>query len=129
MVRIFSYFFHGLLALFLLALAALALASGSHTLRLDYLPWQGASLTYWLLGSALFGLISLLLAIKGVFRGLFFLWSVAVLLMLVKGFFLSRYYFEPGEVRTAVYLTAGALLAAFGAWFRMRQKRDRWREA
>ncbi len=127
LMRIFSYVFHGLLALFLLAISSLALFSGAHNLHLDMLPWQGATLTYWLFFSALFGLISVLLALKGVFRGLFFLWSLAIFVIFVKGFFLSSYHFDPGELRSAGYLTLGALVAVLGAWFRMRQEPDRWR--
>lgn len=125
-MRIFSYAYHGLLALFLLAISSLALLSGTHTIHLDFLPWQGASLTYWLFFSALFGLISLFLAVRGILRGLFFLWSLAILVILVKGLFLSPHFFEPGELKTAALLTLGALVALFGAWFRLRQTKDRW---
>ena len=125
-MRIFSYLYHGLLALFIFAVSCLALVSGAHTIQLDFLPWQGASLTYWLFFSALFGLLSLVLALRGTLRGLFVLWSLAVFVLMVKGFFLSRHYFEPGEFSAAAYLTLGALLALFGAWFRLRQPKDRW---
>ena len=91
-VRIFSYLFHGLLILFLLALAVIALSSGQ-VLHLDMLPWHGQSLTYWLLGAALAGLLSLILAIRRTWRLLFLLWSLAVLIVMVRGFFLGPYSF------------------------------------
>jgi hypothetical protein len=125
-MRIFSYVYHGLLALFLLAISSLALVGGTHTIHIDFLPWQGASLTYWLFFSALFGLITIVLAVKGILRGLFFLWSLVILVVLVKGFFLSPHVFEPGEWKTAALITLGALVAVAGAWFRLRQARDRW---
>jgi hypothetical protein len=125
-MRVFSYVFHGLLALFVLVVSSLSMGSGAHTLQLDFLPWHGPGLTYWLFFSALIGLAFLFLALKGVLRSLFFLWSLAVFVILVKGFFLSPYFFEPGEFRTAVWLTLGAFLAVFGAWFRLRQQRDHW---
>lgn len=122
-MRFYSYVFHGVLALFLLAVSGLALLSGSSTLTLDMLPWRGANLAYWLFFSALFGLLSVILAMKGMLRPLFLLWSLAVLVMLVRGYFLSSYVFEPGEFQMAAYLTAGALLAVFGAWFQMSRRR------
>jgi hypothetical protein len=122
LMRVFSYLFHGLLALFLLAIALLALSSGQ-ALQLDMLPWEGRTLTYWLLGAALVGLASVILAVWGKWRPLFFLWSLVVLAGIVRGFFLSHYHFAgPPEFHNALYLTGGALIAAFGAWFQLRPR-------
>jgi hypothetical protein len=119
-MRIFSYAFHGLLTLFLLALAVLALSSGQ-PLQLGMLPWDGPTLTYALLAAALVGLLSVILAIFRRWRLLFFLWSLAVLAVMARGFFFSRYYFTgPPEFHNALYLTAGALIAALGAWLQLR---------
>jgi len=119
LMRIYSYFFHALLGLFMFGISAVALLSGT-TLHLEMLPWSGRIGTYVLLGAALFGLLALLLALKRTARVLFFLWSLAVFAMLVKGFFLSPYHFsDPAGFRTAGLLTAGALLAIFGAWFQL----------
>ena len=121
-MRVFSYLFHGLLALFLLAIALVALSSGQ-ALQLSMLPWQGRALTWWLLGAALAGLVFVILAVCRKWRPLFFLWSLAVLAVMAQGFFFSHYYFAgPPELRGALYLTGGALLAAFGAWFQMRRE-------
>jgi hypothetical protein len=121
-MRVFSYLFHGLLTLFLLALAVVALSSGQ-PLQLEMLPWQGQALTWWLLGAALAGLASVILASCRKWRLLFFLWSLAVLAMLARGFFFSRYYFAGmPELRGALYLTAAAFIAACGAWFQLRRQ-------
>ena len=56
LMRVFSYLFHGLLTLFLLGLAVVALSSGQ-PLQLEMLPWQGQALTWWLLAAALVGLL------------------------------------------------------------------------
>ncbi|MGA2133912.1 MAG: hypothetical protein ABSH50_16590 [Bryobacteraceae bacterium] len=121
-MRVFSYLFHGLLTLFLLALSCMALTSGQ-TLQLGMLPWQGPNLAYWLLGGALLGLVSVILAIGGKWRALFFLWSLAVLAILFRGYFFSHYHFAgPPAFHRALYLTAGAILAAFGAWFQLRRE-------
>lgn len=125
LMRIFSYLFHGLLALFLLAISIIALSSGE-PLQLDMLPWQGHPLAYWLLGCALVGLISVVLAILHKWRMLFFLWSLAVFLAFVRGFFFSHYYFAgPPAFHNALYLTAGSLIALFGAWFQLRREQLR----
>jgi len=114
-----SYLFHALLAIFLFALSALALASGANALHLAMLPWTGSTLTYALFCGSLFGLLTLLLALTGSLRPLFFLWSLAVTVLLVKGYFLGGYHFAPGEVRTALYLTAASAVALVGACFQM----------
>jgi hypothetical protein len=121
-MRAFSYLFHGLLTLFLLAISVVAWSSGQ-PLQLEMLPWQGQTLTYWLLCAALVGLASVILAICRKWRPLFFLWSLAVLAMMARGFFFSHYYFAgPPEFHGALYLTAGALIAALGAWFQLRRE-------
>ncbi|MCL4403079.1 MAG: hypothetical protein M1436_10540 [Acidobacteria bacterium] len=119
-MRFFSYLYHGLLALFLLAIAFLAIATNSHTLHLDMLPWSGKALSYWLFFGALFGLATLVLAVKGIARVLFFAWSVVVLLFLLKGYIFSNYYFRGGQYQTALLLGIGAAIAVAGAWFQLR---------
>ena len=124
-MRFYSYLYHGLFALFMLGISAVALASGT-VLRLDMLPWSGQTGTYVLLFGGIFGILALLLALKGTLRFLFFLWSLVVFVMLFKGFFLSPYQFDTGFKAIAL-LTFGALLAILGAWFQMTRKtaRDR----
>ena len=123
-LRFLSYLFHTLLALFLLAVSGLAMAGGAGSLHLAMLPWTGSTLTYVLFLGSLFGLLTILLALKSMLRPLFFLWSLAVAVLLVKGYFLSGYHFAAGEVRTALYLVGASILALFGAWFQMLRRRD-----
>jgi hypothetical protein len=116
LLRAYSYIFEGLLALFVLALSLLALSSGN-SLNLKFLPWTGRSLSYWLLVSALAGLLFLLMAMGGKVRALFFLWSLAVFVMLFRGFFLTSYLFSgPVKFKPALCLTLAALFGAVGAW-------------
>lgn len=120
LMRIYSYLFHGLLTLFLLALSIVALSSGQE-LHLDVLPWQGRQLSYLVLAAALAGLLCLVLALRRTWRGLFFLWSLAVLVIMVRGFFFSSHYFGSGQdFHQALYLIAGAFVALCGAWFQAR---------
>lgn len=124
LMRYYSYAYHGLLALFLFALAAVAIASGSHTLQLEMLPWTGPALTYWLLGGSLFGLAAVVLAFKGTARVLLLVWSVAVVLFMLKGYVFSSYRFASGEINTVLLLMFGAILAVLGAWFGFRGEPD-----
>ena len=125
LMRFFSYIFHGLLTLFLLGVSLVALATGQ-LLRFEMLPWEGRKLTWWLLAMALAGLASVVLAIWGKWRPLFFLWSLGVLAMMVRGYFFGHYRFAgPPEFHRALYLTAGAIIAVFGAWFQARRQQLR----
>jgi len=119
-LRFFSYLFHLLLGLFLLAVALLALGTGPHALRLDMLPWTGDALAYLILFGAIFDLVSLVLALKGKLRPLFFLWALAVAVLLLRGYFFSGYRFSPGDIRIGLELLAASWLALVGAWFVVR---------
>jgi hypothetical protein len=132
LLRIFSYLFGAALALFALAISVLSLRSGGE-LNLGFLPWTGKSLSYWLLGLALAGLITLLLAMSGKMRVLFFLWSLGIFILVFKGMFLSLYRFTGGAVsfKAGVGLTVGILLGAIGSfpWARKREpvrRPQRW---
>ena len=120
-----SYVYHGLLCLVVLALSGLAMAAGAKSLELGMLPWTGTTLLYTLLFGALFGLLTMILAIKGTMRPLFFLWSLAVMLLMIKGYIFSGYHFSPGEFRTAIYLIAGSIVGVLGAWARMSRRSAR----
>ena len=74
-------------------------------------------LASWMFYSALVGLVTLVLAVAGKVRVLFFLWSLAVFVVLLRGFFLTSYSFAgPVHFKAAAYLTLFALIAAIGAW-------------
>jgi hypothetical protein len=116
LLRIFSYLFHGLLTLFLLAISGLALSSGAGSLNLKMLPWTGDTLAFVLFFGALFGLLSLILALGGRMRLLFFLWALIVVVLMVKGYVFSGYFFAPEELKITGWILGGALLALIGAW-------------
>jgi hypothetical protein len=125
LLRFFSYLFHVLLALFLLAVSGLTLLSGGQNLHLGMLPWTGSTLTVVVFFGSLAGLVTLLLAVRGKWRLLFFLWSLGVAGLMIKGYILSGYHFAPGEARMAGFLMIAALFALAGAWFQMWRKVDR----
>ena len=118
-----SYVFHSLLCLILLAMSGLAMAAGARTLQLGMLPWTGSTLLYTVFFGALLGLLTVMLAIKGSLRPLFFLWSLVVTLLLVKGYIFSAYRFSPDEFRQVMYLIVASVIALMGAWAQMFRKR------
>jgi len=121
-LRTFSYMFHALLALFLLAVTVVAWFSGPSTLKIDVMPFEGPGLSYWLLGSALVGLAAVYLAAKRNLPVVFLAWSLVVLVMLVRGFFLGGYRFDSGGSSTALWLVLCSAVAALAAWRDFRQK-------
>jgi hypothetical protein len=122
-LRFYSYLFHGLLALFLIAISGLAMASDAPNLHLDMLPWRGSTLLHVLFFGSFAGLLTLILALYGTLRVLFFLWSLIVAVLLVKGYVFSGYRFAPSELKTAAWLMALAWIAVLGAWFQMTRER------
>lgn len=109
-LRIYSYLYHTVLCLFFLGLGIVATIGGMHNLNLGMLPWKGPELTHWVLGLAITGLLSVLLAVTGLFRFLFPIWCFAVVFLMVRGFFLSPFaYHGPDEFRGVVFLVVGAL--------------------
>jgi hypothetical protein len=122
-LRFLSYVYHGLLALVLLALGTvLTVANAGNSVRLDMLPWTGSTAIWALLLGGIFGLLTVVLAIKGKLRPLFFLWALVVTYFIFKGYFLSGYRFTPEEFRKVGYLAGGALIALIGAFVQMFRK-------
>ncbi len=109
-LRIYSYLFHTILCLFLLGLGIVATIGGAHNLVLGMLPWKGAELTHYLLILSIAGLVSVLLAVTGLLRQLFPLWCLVVVVMMIRGFFLSPFaYSGPDQFRSVVFLVVGAV--------------------
>ena len=116
LLRLLSYVFHLLLAGFLFGIASVAIMSGQHNLYLGMLPWTGKALTWWLFGLGLFGILTVILAVCRRLRLLFVLWSLVVLILIVRGYFLGAYRFDgPEEFRFALLLAGGALVAFLGS--------------
>ena len=112
LLRVGAYLYHLLLALFLLGLGVFVSSGGQHNLKLGMLPWEGAALTQAILILGAVGTICVLLAIVGKLRWLFVLWTLFVLVMMFRGFFLSSYSFaDAAQFKFDVWLTVSALLA------------------
>ncbi len=115
--RVYSWIFEAILGLMGIALGVGPLIVGIHSVQLGWLPWTGSSLTLWPILLGLLALMLVLLAVAGRMRWLLFLFSIGVFVLFLRGFFLGSYSFAgPLQARHAAILTAGALLAALGAW-------------
>lgn len=110
--RLLAYLYHLIFALYLLGISIVALTS-NNTLRMPFLPWSGQELTTWLIGGAVIAILSIILAITGIFRYLFPIWAFAFLAMMVRGFIIRPYSFDGGkaEFQFIMYLILGALVA------------------
>lgn len=117
LLRFIAYLYHGLFALLLLALGTvLTIANAGNSVHLEMLPWSGSTTIWILLFGGLLGLFSVVSAIRGKMRPLFFLWALLVTIYLVKGYFLSSYHFTPEEFKNVLYLVIGSLVALLGAF-------------
>ena len=129
-LRVYSWIFEAVLCAMALAVASVTVLSGDLNLKLGWLPWDQKNAVTWLFAFGIVGILLILLAIAGRFRVLLFLFSWAVVVLLLKGFFYGfGYSFEnAGQAHNALLLVAGALLAAIGAWpGRGRTERNRAR--
>jgi hypothetical protein len=126
LLRYFSYLFHLALSGFLLGVASLAVIGGTHTLQFEMLPWTGRSLTWWMFGLGLLGIVSVILAMLGKVRLLFPLWALLVVVLIVKGYFLSSYTFRSEEeFHFVIYLTIAADFAFLGSLTLLLKRRRR----
>ena len=110
LLRLFSYLYHLVLSLLLLGLGIVAYSSGT-TLSLGMLPWEGEKLTQVLLALGFIGLVCLFGAVTGMFRWLFPIWTLAIFILMLRGFFLGSFsYSGADQFRNIILLTIGALV-------------------
>jgi hypothetical protein len=123
-LRLYSYLYHVVLSLLLLGISGIAIASDVHTLNLPMLPWKGDELIHWVFYGSIAGLISIILAVTGIFRYLFPIWTLIVFVLMVRGFLISPYTFTGiDQFYLILGLIAGALLAFIGSLTPFRKKR------
>jgi len=100
--------------------------NSSSTLNLEMLPWSGSDLVSWLLWGSLAGILSIILAITGIFRFLFPIWALAVLVIMIRGFLLKPYTFEgKPDFVSVLWLIGGACLAFLASLTLLRARRSR----
>src|SRR5258708_35689851 len=124
LLRVYSYLYHFALSLVLFGMSGIALASGASTFTLAMLPWKGTERIRWVFYGSLIGLLSVILAVTGIFRYLFPLWALAVLVMMVRGFLIQGYVFSgKDEFYAVLALIAGALGAFLASLTVFKSKR------
>ncbi|HVX65657.1 MAG TPA: hypothetical protein VHA11_03595 [Bryobacteraceae bacterium] len=123
-MRIYSLAFHVFLGFVMIAVGLVSLAGGQHSLKIGFLPWTGATLTYCLLALGAAGVVLAALAYWRILPILFAIWSLFVVAMLIRGYFLSPYYLGPAGFRTAIWFTIAALLAFVGSALQARSRRQ-----
>ena len=111
-LRVYSYLYHLVLCLFLLGLSIVAMSSTT-ILKMPMLPWSGSELLSWLLCGSILGLVSIALAVTGIFRFLFPLWALAVLVLMVAGLPAQAVHVRRARPTSIItlWLIGGALVA------------------
>jgi len=123
LLRVFSYLYHTILCLFLLGVWLAA--DPVHAVpRLAFVPFTNEHMLTGILLLSLAGLASTVLAVTGIFRFLFPIWTGVVLWFLLSGYFLSGYTFANADAfRNAVWLTLGAVVGFVGGLLVLRKRR------
>lgn len=125
LLRYWSCIYSGLFGLFMTGIAAVLLISGTPNFRLSQIPFaQGDAALYTLLALGLTGILAALLALLKGMRPLLLVWTLAVFILLVYGYFISpKHYFALGaaEARGAAWIACGGLVAFFGALMQYRK--------
>jgi hypothetical protein len=123
-LRLYSYVYHFVLSLLLLGISGIAIASNVHTLNLAMLPWKGDELIHYVFYGSIAGLISIVLAVTGIFRYLFPIWTLIIFVLMVRGFLISPYTFTgKDQFYSILALIAGAFLAFLGSLTVFKEKR------
>jgi hypothetical protein len=123
LLRVFSYLYHTILCLFLLGVWLAA--DPIHSVpRLGFLPFSSDHMLTAILTLSIVGLVSIALAVTGIFRFLYPIWTAVVLWLMLSGYFLSTYTFANADAfRNGVLLTVGALIALVGGLSVLKRKR------
>jgi hypothetical protein len=127
LLKFYAYLFHWALSTFLIGLAILA-ASSHQMLRLDMLPFEQPVLVSRISLMSLIGFISIFLALLRIFQIVFPLWSLALLVLFIWGFFFTPYSFKgPIGFGGALLLIVMTIMAFIGSLtVLMPKRRDRW---
>jgi hypothetical protein len=127
LLKFYAYAFHLALSGFLIGIAILARKS-HQPLHIEMLPFDQARLISRVSMLSLLGFICIFLALVRIFEFMFPLWSLAVVILLVWGFFFTPYPFNGlGGLEWALALIIAALAAFLGSILvLLPQRRNRW---
>jgi hypothetical protein len=126
LLKFYAYLFHLALSSFLIGIAILA--SESHQpLHLVMVPFNQERLVSRVSMLSLLGFICIFLALARIFEFVFPLWSLAVVVWLVWGFFFTPYVFNGlSGLGWALLLILAAVFALYGSIFVLVPPRRRW---
>src|SRR5260370_41154656 len=96
---------------------ALGIVGGDQLNLHGLLPWEPPTLARWLIILSAIGIVSTLLAITGWFRYIYPLWTLAVVVMLFRGFIFGLESFSRSlfSFNQSIWLIELALLAFIGS--------------
>jgi len=115
LLKFYAYAFHLALSGFLLGIAILARKS-HQPLQMEMVPFDQARMISRVSMLSLLGLICIFLALVRIFEFVFPLWSLAIVVLMVWGFFFTPYSFHGlGGLERALTLIAAAVVAFFGS--------------
>lgn len=115
LLKFYAYVFHLALSTFLIAIAVIATTS-HEPLHMEMLPFDQSELVARVSLLSLIGFICIFLAFVRIFEFVFPLWSLAVIVILIWGFFFTPYTFNgPTGLEHALLLILAALFAFYGS--------------
>jgi hypothetical protein len=109
----FANAYHLMVTGFLGGVGVLAWLSDTTSVKLEFLPWTGEELVKWLIVIGITGFIACALHISGKFPYLLPLTSLALAILLFRGFFWLPFQFDNAE---QFYWVAALVAGAFGAF-------------
>ncbi len=118
LLRLYSYLYEFILSAFLFLVSIVVVIGGKNDLHLPMLPWEGASLTRWVFGLSLLGLVITILAALGKLRYAFPVWCLFVVIMMARGYFISAGFYYTGGANQfwgVAWLFVGAVIAFLGS--------------
>jgi Na+/glutamate symporter len=128
LLKFYAYLFHLALSTFLIGTAILARTS-HQALHLEMIPLNQERMISRVSMLSLLGFGCTLLALVRIFEFVFPLWSLAVVVLLVWGFFFTSYSFNGiGGFEWALLLIMAAIFAFYGSVLVLmpQRRRQRW---
>jgi len=127
LLKFYAYLFHLALSTFLIGIAILARVS-HQPLHLEMVPFDQQEMISRVSLLSLIGFVCIFLALVRIFEFVFPLWSLAVVVLMVWGFFFTSYSFNGmGGLEWALLLILGAICALYGSVLILfPQRRPRW---